>query len=297
MKQKILMLQGPPGCGKTHLAEQMVAEAPGTWVRVNKDDIRADFARQGIGWSKATETKLVIPRRDELILLAIKAGKSVIVDDTNLAGAHETRLRALATWADLDFELKRLDVPLEFCIRRDAARAKPVGEEVVRMHYKAYERIVKATTSFVPTPVEYIPGLPDAVIFDLDGTLAERGDRGIYEFEKCADDTLKAPVAAVLAQFWHGAPCRPQIVFMSGREEKYRPQTIEFLEKHGISAGPLYMRATGDNRNDAIVKAELFNQHIRGKYNVLFAVDDRNRVVKMWRDLGLTCLQVADGDF
>ncbi len=60
----------------------------------------------------------------------------------------------------------------------------------------------------------------------------------------------------------------------------------------------LNMREAGDMRKDSIVKKELFDQHIRGKYNVRMVIDDRDQVVDMWRnELGLTCLQVAEGDF
>lgn len=48
---------------------------------------------------------------------------------------------------------------------------------------------------------------------------------------------------------------------------------------------------------DAIIKERLFRQHIEGKFCVEFVIDDRDQVVRMWRDLGLRCLQVADGDF
>lgn len=297
MTQTILMLQGPPGCGKSHLAEAMVAAEPGTWARVNKDDIRLWLkANWGIDWSPAIEQSRVIPERDARIMTALKAGKSVIVDDTNLAGNHEERLRALAVWMGCTFKIQRIDLSLEECISRDADRPNPVGEKVVRRHYANYERIVQASTVFTPTPVEHIPGLPDAIICDLDGTLAERGDRGIYDFEKCAADAVKWPVQSVLWEFW--GRLNTQIIFMSGREEKYRPQTLSFLTKARVDeCGPLYMRATGDRRNDAVVKFDLFNQHIRGKYNVLFTLDDRDRVVKMWRDMGLTCMQVAEGNF
>ena len=57
------------------------------------------------------------------------------------------------------------------------------------------------------------------------------------------------------------------------------------------------MRRTKDFRKDAIVKTELFDAHIRGRYEVLFVLDDRNQVVEMWRVMGLPCLQVAAGDF
>jgi len=57
------------------------------------------------------------------------------------------------------------------------------------------------------------------------------------------------------------------------------------------------MRKTGDSRKDSIVKREIFEEHIKGKYRIQFVLDDRNQVVEMWRQLGLTCLQVAEGDF
>jgi hypothetical protein len=57
------------------------------------------------------------------------------------------------------------------------------------------------------------------------------------------------------------------------------------------------MRKTDDNRKDCIVKKEIYETFIKDKYNVLFVMDDRNQVVNMWREQGLTCFQVADGNF
>ena len=57
------------------------------------------------------------------------------------------------------------------------------------------------------------------------------------------------------------------------------------------------MRKTGDNRKDCIVKRELFDAHIKDKYYIDFILDDRNQVVNMWRELGFTVMQVADGNF
>jgi hypothetical protein len=57
------------------------------------------------------------------------------------------------------------------------------------------------------------------------------------------------------------------------------------------------MREAGDKRADDIVKAEIFFRDIAPRWNVKAAIDDRNRVVAMWRSLGLLCLQVAEGDF
>lgn len=57
------------------------------------------------------------------------------------------------------------------------------------------------------------------------------------------------------------------------------------------------MRKTGDFRNDAIVKSEIFDREFRGKWNIVCCIDDRDRVVKKYRDMGLTVLQCAYGDF
>lgn len=60
----------------------------------------------------------------------------------------------------------------------------------------------------------------------------------------------------------------------------------------------LYIRKAKDFRKDAIIKRELYEAHIKGRYDVLMVLDDRDQVVKMWRqELGLPCLQVDYGNF
>jgi hypothetical protein len=91
--------------------------------------------------------------------------------------------------------------------------------------------------------------------------------------------------------------CGFQLIFVSGRFEKYRAQTTEWLARNGFKEGKLLMRADGDVRKDSTVKREIFDKHIRNYYNVQCVFDDRNQVVEMWRKLGLTVFQVADGRF
>ncbi len=57
------------------------------------------------------------------------------------------------------------------------------------------------------------------------------------------------------------------------------------------------MRQEGDTRKDVLVKQEIYEREIKGRYNVLFVLDDRQQVVDGWRALGLTVFQVAPGDF
>ncbi len=136
--------------------------------------------------------------------------------------------------------------------------------------------------------------LPLAIICDLDGTLAHLNGRSPYDASGCLDDGLNEPIAHIVRTY---AGTGVAVILMTGREARYRRPTEQWQIKHGIPYAALHMRRTKDFRKDAIIKTELFDAHIRGKFEVLFLLDDRNQVVEMWRTLGLTCLQVAPGDF
>jgi predicted kinase len=135
MKQQIILLRGLPGSGKTTWALQEMADHPGVYKRVNKDLLRA-MLDDG-AYSDLNEL-FVQDIRNRIITTALMCGYSIIVDDTNLNLQHETDIRNIFdNWADIivkSFE----DVPLEECIARDAARAKPVGEEVIRGMWQKY---------------------------------------------------------------------------------------------------------------------------------------------------------------
>jgi hypothetical protein len=144
-----------------------------------------------------------------------------------------------------------------------------------------------------------MPYVPDpfagpAILCDIDGTLALHANRGPYDLEKCETDVLNSPVARVLEL------CRKAddyVILLSGRQSEYREHTERWLAKHGVIYDELWMRATGDRRGDDIVKAELFDEHVRYRFNIRFVLDDRDRVIALWRRLGLPTWQVAYGNF
>lgn len=139
-------------------------------------------------------------------------------------------------------------------------------------------------------------GKSEAVIFDIDGTLALRGDRGPFDWKRVGEDLPNGPVVR-LAQWIQQNPYWITI-YMSGRDGICREQTEMWLDAQGLYPDLLLMRNIGDNRKDSIVKEELYRTHVEPFWTVKFVVDDRDQVVRMWREeLGLTCLQVAYGDF
>lgn len=133
-----------------------------------------------------------------------------------------------------------------------------------------------------------------AYIFDIDGTLAIRGDtRGPHEFRRCIEDRPNTSVINVL----QALTPKFNIILLSGREECHRQMTEWWLRMFEIPYRELHMRRTHDSRPDHIVKWEIYETKIRPFFAVLGVFDDRDSVVKMWRAHGIVCFQVAEGDF
>ncbi len=136
---------------------------------------------------------------------------------------------------------------------------------------------------------------PSAVIVDIDGTLAIITDRNPYSHHGVLKDKPNVPVidvARALASAGH------TLVIVSGRSELAREDTELWLARHlGVPFEGPFMRAADDDRKDAIIKKELYKARIGPIYQVLCVLDDRDQVVRMWRAMGLTCLQVAEGNF
>ena len=137
--------------------------------------------------------------------------------------------------------------------------------------------------------------LPLAIVVDLDGTLALLTKRGPFEYLKCHLDVVNEPVRRVVVAY---RACFGKVVIISGREDISLDMTREWLRDHDVPFDAVFLRARGDRRKDVVVKREIYEREIKGRYRVDFVLEDRDQVVAMWRDqLGLTCFQVAWGKF
>lgn len=279
---KITILKGLPGSGKSTYARLQLANRPDT-IRVNKDDLRKMLFGKRQGWHEG----LVIEIRDDIILSALLHKKNVIVDDSNFNPIHQKRIRQIAEGFpnDIQVEEKFFDTPLHECIANDLKRPESVGETVIRQMHEQYIR---------PTLRVVQGDNPDAVIFDLDGTLALMGDRNPYDASTCEYDQVNYPVFDNLMRYKANGY---KIIILSGRSSKYLPQTDRWLGKNMIQPDLFVMRNEGDTRKDYVVKREMFMEHVLPKYYVNAVYDDRLQVVDMWRDLGLPVFQVAEGRF
>ncbi len=143
-----------------------------------------------------------------------------------------------------------------------------------------------------------------AIIFDMDGTLADcehrrhfiTGKKKDFDafYDAMAGDPVKSDIRGLLNMYrannWH-------IIICTGRPEKYRSITECWLHSNAIFYNELFMRPD-DKRFEPDYKVkQVMLDEIRKDRTVHIAVDDRKQVVDMWRINGVTCLQVADGDF
>jgi len=281
---KLIMTKGLPGSGKTTWAKKWAKEVFNT-KRINKDDLRAMLDDKH--WSKANEG-FVLEVRDYLVELALSSGINVIVDDTNLHPKHEKRLSELAAKYKAEFEIKDFtDIPIEVCIERDLKRFDSVGEAVIR---KQYNQFLKPKIE----PRPWIEGLSAAILCDIDGTLALFGEANPYKRDFSKDE-LNTPICDILWQ--HDNYARDfTIILLSGRSDEFRGVTEEWLQDKAVPYNVLFMRKEGDTRKDSIIKEEIYRAEIENKYNVLFVLDDRLQVCRLWHSLGLTLLRVGDPD-
>ena len=283
------MLKGLSGCGKSTLAKEM-QDKNKNLIRVNKDTLRELLHNRE--WSKKNE-KQILKTRDDIIRESLRLGKSVIVDDTNLAPAHERNLKIIAASFGAQFEIIDMtDVDIKTCIERDLVRANSVGSKVIWQMHNQFLNENKSEDRKLD-PLVFDKSLPYCVVFDLDGTLAHIYNRSPYDGKSCGNDQVNESVRLLLDEMNE----RYEVIILSGRNGDSRPETEKWLKDNEIHYNQLHMRAPDDSRKDSVIKEELFNEHIKDKYNVAFIVDDRKQVVDLWRSLGITCLQCAPGLF
>ena len=144
------------------------------------------------------------------------------------------------------------------------------------------------------TEKKYVPNytMPRAYIFDIDGTLADKGQRSPYDWYKVGEDEPRDEVVAIL----HTLAKDHNIIIFTGRDGVCKPETLSWLKYHDIDYQEFHIRPEGNIEKDTIVKKAMFEK-VKDKYAIMGVFDDRNQVVEMWRDMGLQCYQVNYGDF
>lgn len=311
---KLSITVGLPGSGKTTKAKEIAALNPLNTILVSRDDLRF-LLYNGEGILDSTLENYITKVQKDIVKSGLKAGKHVVVHDMNLRAKYRKQWAEIAR--DLGAEFNIIDctqVSVAECMSNDQHRfergGRRVGKDVILSLSHKFKNELKADTwkpyklypaeAFQPKvsydKVEWEPGLPKAIIVDIDGTVADcTGVRNPYDETKYHLDQPKEDVIRLIRDLHY--VCGYKVIFVSGRHEDHMNVTEEWLYEHvKVPIEGLFMRYERGTE-DSVIKAELFDRHIRGRYNNVCVFDDRDRVVEMWRSLGLLTNQVQKGEF
>jgi hypothetical protein len=287
---------GPPGSGKSTFAKK---NYPG-FVYVNQDSQGVDHLHH--------------------FDMALIDGQDLIVD--RMGFNKEQRSRYLKRAKEFGYETKivvlheNFDTCRERCTLRsdhETIKDKETASKAINFFFSKYERVEDSEADKVE---RYWPtgDKPKAIVCDLDGTLCnldhrlhfvkgERKNWGAF-FKHLDKDEPNEWCAELLKQMANG---NYAVVYCSGRPDSYKEATDKWLRANDLKffhvgdchdyMAPLYMRNRGDHRDDSIVKEILLDFEILTRFTPYFMIDDRKRVVDMWRKRGYIVLQCAEGNF
>lgn len=317
---------GCPGCGKTTWAKQFLNDHKNDefkWVRISRDDIR--MMSFNIEFDVQYESYVSIIE-EQMVRSALENGMNVLIDATHIQKKSRNKwLKIARDIGGINIIEHGFDCHLEECIDRNSKRDRKVPEHIIRNMFEQLRNvgcykheIIESIPEHVQEKQTYCSYLPDAVIVDLDGTIADNTWRNVYDASRADEDP---PIEGIIdlvdilrhkyVSDWSNQDedFNNDLIFVTGRSEKYREQTTKFLQKHIIDRFYhysseyeipeliLHMRQNNDNRPDTQVKREIYLNKIKNVCNVRYVLDDRPSVCRMYRRLGLTVLQLNDKEF
>ena len=296
IKSDIIMLQGPPACGKSTWAKEYVKDYPETII-ISRDNIREST---GTYWVEKREN-LITSIEENMIRESLINNFQIIIDATNLNEKTINKWKSIALELHKTMLTKTFILPYDKALENDSKRGKigekMVGYKVIKRFYRQYfpELLNESQIQTYNNPyIDIDCNKQNAIIIDIDGTIAHMNGRSPYDYSKVDTDILDSALHYFLKQL----PNDIHIIFVSGRmaNNKCLNKTYTWLNNF-FTEYVLYMRRDKDFRSDDIVKEEIYHNFIEPKYNIIAVIDDRDKVVKMWRKLGLLTFQINEGNF
>ena len=303
--------------------------------RVSWDELRKELGHTGAFDHRREEEMKNLSILNAEAALKHGGYTDIIVDNTNLTESTRNRWRGVAQDLGLTYVEHEIQTDVRIAVQRDEYRSgdAQVGRAVIermalfagKIHFHpgfdlGYKNIVLVDvdgTLADNTHRAHVVAPQKCVVCDGVGTmpimhgfmqLADKKcischgtglrKKNWYEFYKgVSGDAPKQAIIDLVATLRAKGYI---ICIVSGRpirflELEVGKQTVAWLKENGVRYDHIFMRQSADKRDDTIVKKEILDR--LPKDRVAYVLDDRAKVVQMWRNSGLTTLQVADGDF
>ena len=299
--KEVKLTVGIPASGKSTWGKEFVAKSVAEWVRICRDDYR--YMMKNVGWCDFKVEQMITKLVNDAIVTSLNSGFNVLVDQTNVKAKYlNDFISFLEDKADVTFQI--FDIDLKTALERDENRERAVGKDVVERMFKEYSNLFQSNFDFSKrkkktrkesaSTLIRVDGNEDAVIFDMDGTLAHMRRRGPFDWMRVDEDDCDEIVREILLD--HKAAGK-KIIILTGRDGTALDKTKEWLEFYKIPYDYIFIRKAGDYRKDSIIKKEIYENELKDKFNIVCIYDDRDQVVKMWRSMGIKCVQVEYGAF
>lgn len=303
--RQLIICRGIQGSGKSTWAKAWAKERPETRIRINFDDMRNML---GEYWVPSRE-KVISSIYTTTLAYAMEKGYSIVVDNMNLNPKTCAELEKIVkdfnddTVSKFEYEVEYKDffIPVEECIRRDAMRPNPIGEKVIKQTWKRYRDFIiqENLRSTLAKKPEHVDGGHSAIIVDIDSTLCFNTSGRPFFGEGAAEGMLtdipNTSVVDLVKQMYKHI----KVLIVTGREgtPEISQATRNWLVENGIEYDKIWFRPVYDYSSAANCKKKIYDDQIKGKYNVNFVLEDNCKCVEMFRSLGLVVLQPNEGKF
>lgn len=302
---ELIIMVGIGGSGKSTVAKSFVNKDRGQTIRLNRDDIRKMLYDQ-VPWSSRLEDLTRATQR-ESARIALQMGKNVVIDDTNCNRNVRAKWEEFAQQCKVKLKMVTMNTSLAECILRDSKRTgkESIGRAVIERQYKEFNSVsvrphdeprttlsrpyLKRMELLQGSFPQHLPGRP-IVIVDVDGTVANNTkNRSPYDESRVIEDDVHETIAIWVRNLYQSY----NICIVSGRHDTCGDETWDWFEIKNIPFDGMLMRYAADNRSDTIIKKEILDElrSVVGE-NIAFALDDRPRIIRMWKENGITAFPV-----
>lgn len=309
----IKVLIGVSGIGKSTVARKLV-ESDRNAIVVSRDKLREllfSYSEDCISEYYKTSNfqaceKIVTENLEKLVHNHLIKGKNVILDSTHLKIKYINAIKKKFYYTDIEFidVAKQQNISLDhlelICVTRDSNRIRKVGASIISQQILQYKQLLNdfdfSPYKYSIQPIEQDNTLCKAVIFDIDGTLALKGDRSPYDWNRVDKDDLNEWVSKIARIYYEWDYSKYKVIICTGRDGVCENLTKEWLYYYDVPYDEFHIRPGGNMEPDYIIKERMWRD-IASRYYIECLYDDRNQVVDHARRLGLNVAQVNYGDF
>lgn len=304
---KIIVMIGVSGSGKSMKAVEFQTANPHS-VIIGRDKLREmlfgynekNIDRYYLLPDLYLKEQQISKYQDLLVKEALKEGKLVILDNTHLKLRYINEIKK--KYSDCEIEFCLIEADIKTALENQVWRTRKVNLDVIREQLESLKQLkkvfdFKTVMPIMAEPIIQDTSLPQAFIFDIDGTLSLHGPAGRspYDYSKVSEDIVNEPIRAVFEAL-NSVKENYNIIICTGRDGICALETQQWLSDNKIRYDEFHIRPTGDQRKDYIVKEEMWRD-ISKRYNIVAMLDDRLTVINHARSLGFCVLDVAGNTF